>query len=142
MIAFLLYLASIAEGFKTLFVAAGIILLVVGGVGFFNYVGLIAIDPYIHENPTESRMLKLYSKIFKIAATIGSIAIFSAILIPKKDDIYIIAGAYYSEKAVVSFVNSDEMKKVGKVINLELDKRIKELSGEKENVEKDLEKLK
>ena len=43
---------------------------------------------------------------------------------------------FYSEKAVVSFVNSDEMKKVGKVINLELDKRIKELSGEKENKEK------
>lgn len=46
------------------------------------------------------------------------------------------AGAYYGEKAVVSLVNSDEIKKVGKVINLELDKRIKELSSEKEGKEK------
>ena len=136
MIAFLLYIASIAEGFKTLFTTMGVIILIVGGIGLFNYVGLIAIDRYSHENPKESRMLKLYSKISKIAFTIGFIFMMSSILIPKKDDIYIIAGAYYGEKAVVNLVNSDEMKKVGQVINLELDKRIKELSGEKEDKEK------
>ena len=53
----------------------------------------------------------------------------------EKDDIYIIAGAYYGEKAVVSIINSDEMKKVNKVINLELDKRIKELSDDKKDKE-------
>ena len=136
MIAFLLYIASIAEGFKTLFTTMGVIILIVGGIGLFNYVGLITIDRYSHENPEESRMLKLYSKISKIAFTIGFIFVMSSILIPKKDDIYIIAGAYYGEKAVVNLVNSDEMKKVGQVINLELDKRIKELSGEKEDKEK------
>ena len=136
MIVFLLYLASIAESFKLWFTAAGIIALAAGCICLFNYVVLIAIDRYSYKNKEESRMLKLYLKVCRAGFAIGTIAILSSILIPKKNDIYIIAGAYYGEKAAVSLVNSGEMNKIGKVINLELDKRIKELSGEKEDKEK------
>ena len=51
-------------------------------------------------------------------------------LIPTKQTLLLIGGTYMGKKAINTVVTSEKLKKVDAIINLELDKRIKELKGE------------
>ena len=50
-------------------------------------------------------------------------------LIPTKQTLLLIGGTYMGKKAINTVVTSEKLKKVDTIINLELDKRIKELKG-------------
>ena len=62
---------------------------------------------------------KLFIKIFKIAIC--------TMLIPTKQTLLLIGGTYIGKKAVNQVVTDEKIKKIDTIINLELDKRIKEL---------------
>ena len=50
-----------------------------------------------------------------------------AMLIPTKNTLLLIGGTYLGKKAVNSVITDEKIKKIDTIINLELDKRIKEL---------------
>ena len=50
-------------------------------------------------------------------------------LIPTKQTLLLIGGTYMGKKAINTVATSEKLKKVDTIINLELDKRIKELKG-------------
>lgn len=62
--------------------------------------------------------------------TLASISLFILFtLLPTKNTLLLVGGTYYGKKAVKQVVTSDKLQKVDTIINLELDKRIKELGG-------------
>ena len=50
-------------------------------------------------------------------------------LFPAKQTLLLMGATYYGKKAVNSIVTNEKLKKIDTIINLELDKRIKELKG-------------
>ena len=50
-------------------------------------------------------------------------------LLPTKNTLLLIGGTYYGKKAVKQVVTNDKLQKIDTIINLELDKRIKELKN-------------
>ena len=50
-------------------------------------------------------------------------------LTPTKDTLLLLGGTYYGKKAVKQVVTSEKLQKIDTIINLELDKRIKELKN-------------
>ena len=62
--------------------------------------------------------------------TLASIFLFILFtLLPTKNTLLLVGGTYYGKKAVKQVVTSDKLQKVDTIINLELDKRIKELKN-------------
>lgn len=60
--------------------------------------------------------------------TLASISLFILFtLLPTKNTLLLVGGTYYGKKAVKQAVTSEKLQKIDTVINLELDKRIKEL---------------
>lgn len=74
-----------------------------------------------YENP-----LKISKKILCILFSIAIITTF----IPTKNTLLVMGGLYLGKKAVNQVVTDEKIKKIDTIINLELDKRIKELKGE------------
>lgn len=64
----------------------------------------------------------------KIWRTVLIIAVVLS-LIPTKQTLLIMGGTYYGKKAVKAIVTDEKLKKVNTIIELELDKRIKELQN-------------
>ena len=74
----------------------------------------------IHFNKTMTNLAK--------NITLASIFLFILFtLLPTKNTLLLVGGTYYGKKAVKQVVTSDKLQKVDTIINLELDKRIKEL---------------
>ena len=48
-------------------------------------------------------------------------------LTPTKDTLLLLGGTYYGKKAIKQVATSEKLQKIDTIINLELDKRIKEL---------------
>ena len=67
-----------------------------------------------------------------LAKNITLVSIYLFILftiLPTKNTLLLVGGTYYGKKAVKQVVTSDKLQKVDTIINLELDKRIKELKN-------------
>ena len=62
-----------------------------------------------------------------ILASISLFILFT--LLPTKNTLLLIGGTYYGKKAVKQAVTNDKLQKIDTIINLELDKRIKELKN-------------
>ena len=76
----------------------------------------------IHFNKTMTNLAK--------NITLTSISLFILFtLLPTKNTLLLVGGTYYGKKAVKQVVTSDKLQKVDTIINLELDKRIKELKN-------------
>jgi hypothetical protein len=50
-------------------------------------------------------------------------------LMPTKDTLLLLGGTYYGKKAIKQVATSEKLQKIDTIINLELDKRIKELKN-------------
>ena len=50
-------------------------------------------------------------------------------ILPTKQTLLLVGGTYLGKKAVNKVITSDKLNKVNTIIELELDKRIKELKG-------------
>ena len=72
---------------------------------------------------------KILCKISKNTAIISLILFILFALTPTKNTLLLVGGTYYGKKAVKQVVTSDKLQKVDTIINLELDKRIKELKN-------------
>lgn len=76
----------------------------------------------IHFNKTMTNLAK--------NITLASISLFILFtILPTKNTLLLVGGTYYGKKAVKQVVTSDKLQKVDTIINLELDKRIKELKN-------------
>lgn len=76
----------------------------------------------------ESSEYKIFNALKKTTATIILITTFLAIL-PTKQTMLLVGGTYLGKKAVNQVVTSDKMEKINTIIDLQLDRYIKELKG-------------
>ena len=72
------------------------------------------------------KLQKIIKPIPVIFLTIGILTLF----IPTKQTLLLMGGMYLGKKAVNTVITDEKIKKVDTIINLELDKRIKELKAE------------
>ena len=70
------------------------------------------------------------SKFCKKAVPICAVCFILLCLIPSRQTVLLFGGMYMGKKAVKSVINDEKIKKVNTIIELELDKKIKELKGE------------
>lgn len=80
----------------------------------------------------ENKYYKSERKAFRaIAKTSTIFAIITAVLafIPTKQTLLLMGGTYLGKKAVNEVVQSDKMEKINTIIDLQLDKYIKDLQG-------------
>ena len=72
---------------------------------------------------------KMLCKTSKNTAIISLILFILFALTPTKNTLLLVGGTYYGKKAVKQAVTNDKLQKIDTIINLELDKRIKELKN-------------
>ena len=82
-----------------------------------------------YDSEKKIREKRFIRSIKKFYITCISILIIAS-LIPTKQTLLLVGGTYMGKKAINTVVTSEKLKKVDTIINLELDKRIKELKGE------------
>ena len=122
-----IYLLQMADN---LFVLQGfiyILLFISIFAWIFVYMTLDTVSYYNREKSTRIKRLLRYIKKFYI--TCISILIIAS-LIPTKQTLLLVGSTYMGKKAINTVITSEKLKKVDTIINLELDKRIKELKGE------------
>ena len=122
-----IYLLQMADN---LFVLQGfiyILLFISIFAWIFAYITLDTVSYYNREKSTRTKRLLRYIKKFYI--TCISILIIAS-LIPTKQTLLLVGGTYMGKKTINTVITSEKLKKVDTIINLELDKRIKELKGE------------
>ena len=122
-----IYLLQMADN---LFVLQGfiyILLFISIFAWIFAYMMLDTVSYYNREKSTRTKRLLRYIKKFYI--TCISILIIAS-LIPTKQTLLLVGSTYMGKKAINTVITSEKLKKVDTIINLELDKRIKELKGE------------
>ena len=86
-------------------------------------VGMVVAFAYKDENDCAKKGFEILRKIFIALLTITILSV----LAPTKQTLLLMGGAYYGKKAVNAVVTSDKLQKVNTIIDLQLDKYIKEL---------------
>ena len=94
-----------------------------------NTIGMVPAFIYKDEDADAKKCFDILRKIFIVLLTI----IILSVLAPTKQTLLLMSGTYYGKKAVNSVVTSDKLQKVNTIIDLQLDKCIKELKEEKSN---------
>ena len=113
------------EIIRKICIVLGIILTVIGIVACFA----IEVDRYKY-NSDETKFADKLQKLCKVLpTTLLSIGILTC-FIPTKQTLLLMGGTYLGKKAVNSVITDEKIKKIDTIINLELDKRIKELKAE------------
>ena len=99
------------------------------GAFIVNTIGMVPAFIYKDEEADAKKWFDILRKIFIALLTI----IILGVLAPTKQTLLLMGGTYYSKKAVTSVVTSDKLQKVNTIIDLQLDKYIKELKEVKSN---------
>lgn len=96
---------------------------------FPMYIMVLYVGTSEYMDKKEAHFNKTMTNLAKniILASISLFILFT--LLPTKNTLLLIGGTYYGKKAVKQVVTSDKLQKVDTIINLELDKRIKELKN-------------
>lgn len=121
-----IYLLQIADSLSNL---QGFVYILLGISIFawvFCYMMLDTASYYNDEKSTRKK--RLVRSIKKFYITCISILIIVS-FIPTKQTLLLVGGTYLGKKAVNKVITSDKLNKVNTIIELELDKRIKELKG-------------
>ncbi|HEA7276605.1 TPA: hypothetical protein RXK40_000892 [Campylobacter jejuni] len=121
-LAFFIYLASMLNSFKAVFV---LIAIVTSCVSVF----LIVFTFATKLEYAEKFNINFLKKIIKFLIPIAIITSFIAIIIPKKETAYLMAGAYIGNQVATSEFVNNRLEKIIEIIDLNLDKQIKELQG-------------
>lgn len=82
-----------------------------------------------HTYDMSNECIKTASKLAKKIFAINLICVFITMILPTKQTLLLFGGTYLGKKAVNKVITSDKLNKVNTIIELELDKRIKELKG-------------
>lgn len=72
---------------------------------------------------------------FFISTLVSLILLLACNIVPTKQTLLLMGGTYLGKKAINIVATDDKIKKVDTIINLQLDKYIKELQNETSNVE-------
>ena len=119
-----IYLLQLSEAVSAIQVAS-IVTTIVSGVGsLVSYFAISADSPNDEIREIElNKMFVPFKKIF-IVSTVIMVLVG---LIPTKNTLLLMGGTYLGKKAVNAVVTDEKIKKVNTIIELELDRRIKEL---------------
>lgn len=120
-----IYLLQMADSLKHLQEFIYILLFISIFAYIVIYIMIIS-DSYYDEKPRQKRLVRSAKKFYINCITVLIIVS----LIPTKQTLLLVGGTYMGKKAINTVVTSEKLKKVDTIINLELDKRIKELKGE------------
>lgn len=108
-----------------LFVLSGIALVAMGFLTRFTYEKF---EPDYYDISKDTAICG--SKIIKKTCIISFCLALVLSFIPTKQTTLMLGGVYLGKKAVSAVVTDEKIKKIDTIINLELDKRIKELKAE------------
>ena len=86
-------------------------------------VGMVPAFIYKDEDANAKKWFDILRKIFIVLLII----VILSVLAPTKQTLLLMGGAYYGKKAVNAVVTSDKLQKVNTIIDLQLDRYIKEL---------------
>lgn len=111
--------------FGFLFVLSGIFLIVLGFLTRFTYEKF---EPDYYDISKDTAICG--SKIGKKICLISFCLTLALSLIPSKQTALMLGGMYLGKKAATKIVTSDKIQKIDTIINLELDKMIKDLKAE------------
>lgn len=93
------------------------------------YCGENGINIFDKEDKDTEDVMKFLGILKKVAIVVGMIII-SASVIPTKQTLLLMGGTYLGRKAINTVVTDEKMKKIDTIINLQLDKYIKDLKQE------------
>ena len=116
-----IYLLQVFDTIEILKITSGVTL-AVGGAFY-----LIGKCQYMSDEKYYADLKKVYNKVLdKVFYILLAIFIFGMI-VPTKQTMLLIGGTYLGKKAVKQVITDKKLEKVNTIIELELDKRIKEL---------------
>ena len=105
------------------------ILFFIAIASFMFYVMFLYLRTNEYMDKKEAHFNKMMANLAK-NITLASISLFILFaLLPTKNTLLLVGGTYYGKKAVKQVVTNDKLQKIDTIINLELDKRIKELKN-------------
>ena len=119
-----IYLLQVAEVIPKIIEPTALIcgLLCIACIGISNFV----LD---RDYPKERLQIISLKKLMKISIYLLILCVFFC-FIPTKQTLLLMGGTYLGKKAVNAVVTDEKIKKVDTIINLQLDKYIKELQGQ------------
>ena len=86
--------------------------------------GIIVLANRDYFEEEKEKVIKLKNLLIKCVLITCALCI-----IPTKQTLLLMGGTYYGKKAIKTVITDEKIKKVDTIINLELDKRIKELQN-------------
>lgn len=122
-----IYLLQLSEA-VTAILTASIVLTIFSGVGsLISYFAISADYPNdVDERETQLNSVFVPFKKMFITSTIIMVLVG---LIPTRNTLLLMGGTYLGKKAINAVVTDEKIKKVNTIIELELDRRIKELQN-------------
>lgn len=115
------YLADIVEALRTTLISAPILLTLVGALCFCGFMSCTV------EGEDEKEAIKKVFNFFKNFYITLAIILFVGLLVPSKSALYQIAGIYCGKQINQQIRIDKKLQKVSEIIDLQLDKNIKEL---------------
>ena len=119
-----IYLLQLSDVFDFLLISSVILiilLIIVLIIGSFIHFS----EPYFYYK--EKKQGEKILQEIKKYTIISFVAFMVLALIPRQKTLLLFGGTYLGKKAVSKVVTNEKLQKIDKIINLELDKRIKEL---------------
>lgn len=98
--------------------------------------GWLAIEVDMTERVYTENIQEMNKKIQKFLVKLPTVLLITALVltfIPTKQTLLIMGGTWLGKKAVTTVVNDEKIQKIDTIINLELDKVIKDLKGNVQN---------
>ena len=105
---------------------ADILATVSGVCGFLLIATTIALIPLFMYKEEDKIVKDGFNIVYRVSITLLVIIILG-VLAPTKQTLLLMGGTYYGKKAVNAVVTSDKLQKVNTIIDLQLDKYIKDL---------------
>lgn len=128
-----IYLLQLADAI-TAILGVTTVLTIMSGVGSLISYFAISADHGDNKDDKERELSKIFIP-FKKIFIVSTIIMVLVGLIPTKNTLLLMGGTYLGKKAINAVVTDSKIQKVNTIIELELDRRIKELQNTK--VERD-----
>ena len=122
-----IYLLQLSEA-VTAVLGASVVLTIMSGVGSLITYFVISADYGDNKDIKERELNKTFVP-FKKVFIISTVIMILVGLIPTKNTLLLMGGTYLGKKAINAVVTDSKIQKVNTIIELELDRRIKELQN-------------
>lgn len=122
-----IYLLQLSEAVTAILTVA-IVLAIISGVGSLVSYFAISVDYPDDAEERESQLNRVFVPLKKMFIT-STVVMVLVGLIPTKNTLLLMGGTYLGKKAINAVVTDTKIQKVNTIIELELDRRIKELQN-------------